>query len=90
MALEMAKELGLPLVEGLPNNAASLPHTITLAASYRLRINNLMELPKDKRPPRNLWDKPHRLNEYLDEVFEHDGDGPKSEKFIDFDLEEVE
>lgn len=58
-------------------------------ASYRLRINELQRLGKDKRPPRNLWDKPYRLSQYLDEIFSI-GKGPKETDYIDLDYEDVE
>lgn len=68
---------------------SDIPHTISYAISYRLKINSFNELSKDKRPPRNLWDKPYRLDKYFDEIFEVQGK-PRSEKFIDFDPDETE
>ena len=46
----------------------------------------MMELPEDKRPPRNLWDKPYRLGLFLDEVF----DRKREPKTIDLDFGEAE
>lgn len=55
---------------------------------YRERIDSFRELPKDKQPPRNLWNKPYRLEQWFDEVFERKNDA-KTE-FIEFSSEEVE
>ena len=56
---------------------------------YRSRINSFGELPKDKQPPRNLWDKPFRLNEFFDDVFKRK-ENDDSQTYIDIDSEEVE
>ena len=68
-------------------NAEDLPHTITSAVLYRMRIDSFKELPTDKQPARDLWSKPYKLEKFLDEVFER-----KTEKteFIDVDQEDVE
>lgn len=71
------------------NETINLPHTISFAIIYRSRINSLNELPKDKKPPRNLWDKPYKLEEFLDEVWKDDST-KKNKNYIDIDLEEVE
>jgi hypothetical protein len=55
-----------------------------------MRINSFHELPKDKQPPRDLWDKPHRLQDFFDEAFESRGGGNKSKTYIEFDQEDVE
>lgn len=54
-----------------------------------MRIDSFNDLPKDKRPPRDLWDKPHRLSIFFDNVFKSDGDRSKTTEYIDLD-EEVE
>jgi len=87
--LEITKTTRLPLDEGL-ENAADLPHTISLAITYRERINSFYELPKDKRPPRDLWDKPHRLDDFFEEIFSSKGGGNKSHTYVEYDNEEVE
>lgn len=66
-----------------------LPHTISFAITYRARINSFYELPKDKQPPRNLWDKPYQLNEFLDKVFKSKDKG-NSTTYLDYDIEDVE
>lgn len=65
-----------------------LPHNITSAILYRSRIDSFYELPKDKRPPRDLWSKPYKLEQFLDTVF--DTDKEKETEFIDFDPEDAE
>lgn len=86
--MENSKVLGIPIVEGL-TNAADLPHTISLAVTYRTRLNSFNELPKDKRPPRHLWDKPTRLSEFFDDIF-GDKKKNKSTTYLDYEYEDVE
>jgi hypothetical protein len=65
-----------------------MPYPISYAIMQRTRIDSFAELPKEKRPPRDLWYKPHKLEEFFDEVFERkDTSQPK---FVEFDLEDVE
>jgi hypothetical protein len=84
----MVELTGLPLAEDLID-VSDLPHTITGALSYRSRIKSFNELPKDKRPPRNLWDKSYRLKEFFDEVFDTNSGGT-STKYIEYNQEDVE
>lgn len=80
----------MPIAEGL-NYATELPHTISLAVTYRARINSFYELPKDKQPPRDLWDKPWRLEQFFDEVFEtRGGSKSKNTTYVEYDIEDVE
>jgi len=81
--------MGLPLMPSLDMTAMEIPHTISYAILYREKINSFNELPKDKRPPRNLWDKPYKLQLFFDEVFDY-GKDKSSTEFIEFDLDEVE
>lgn len=83
----MAKDTGLPLMPTL-NHALSVPHTVTYAVLYRRKINSFQELPEDKRPPRNLWDKPYKLSQFFDDVFDTGRD--KELEFVEFDPEDVE
>lgn len=90
MALFLVELTGLPIAEGI-KSVADLPHTITSALAYRARVNSFNELPKDKRPPRNLWDKPYRLNNFFDEVFPANaGKGTTTSKYIEYNQEDVE
>lgn len=48
-------------------------------------------MPQDKRPPRDLWDKPTALQDFFDDVFEtHKGGGNRKETYMDYNMEEVE
>ncbi len=90
--MEVSKETGTPLLEGW-TNGLEFPHTVTTAVTYRLRINSMNELPKDKRPPRNLWDKPWRLEQFLDAIFEKAGKknaGDTGTHYIDINEEDIE
>lgn len=80
--------MGLPL-SGL-EDISNIPHTISYALLHRLKINSFNELPKDKRPPRNLWDKPSRLDEFFDEMFSSGSNKPKGTKSYDVNIEDVE
>jgi hypothetical protein len=64
-----------------------MPYPIAYAILHRAKIESFNELPKDKRPPRDLWSKPFKLEAFFDEVFKRT-DGQK--EYVDLDLEEVE
>ena len=83
----MSKDMGIPIMKGL-DTVDDMPHPISFAIMYRLRIDSFRELPTDKQPPRDLWNKPHKLEEFFDEVFERKD--RKRTEFIEFDESEVE
>lgn len=56
---------------------------------YRGRIDSFGELPKDKRPPRDLWDKPWRLSKFLDSIWDDKKDKGKSDMY-EFNEDEIE
>lgn len=85
--MELLKMAGIPLADDLP--LEDMPHTISYALIYRSRINSFYELPKNKRPPRNLWDKPAKLSEFFDEIFDTKGEN-KKESYLEYDFEDVE
>lgn len=87
--MEIVKLTGLPLAEGL-ESAADIPHTISYALIYRSRIDSFYNLPKDKRPPRALWDKPYRLSQFLEDVWKPENEKSKHTEFIEWDDEDVE
>lgn len=89
MALELHKVIGVPLAEDI-ETATDLPHTLSYAILYRERIDSFNELPKDKRPPRNLWDKPFALNDYFDNLWGDKDGKDKGQNFYDIDEEDVE
>lgn len=84
----MHKSTGIPLAEGI-ETATDLPHTISFAVLYRERIDSFNELPKDKRPPRNLWDKPYALEQFLDTIWGKNKTDT-SKTYLDFEDEELE
>ena len=51
--------------------------------------DSFLELPDDKRPPDDIWDKPEEVKEWLDKVFKNDKKQTKQE-FITINLDEVE
>ena len=67
-----------------------LPHTLTEAIMYRSRIDSFRELPEDKQPPRDLWNKPHALKEFLDHIWDSDRKSSKGKDYFDINYEEVE
>lgn len=67
-----------------------LPHTISFAIGYRDRLDSFNELPKEKRPPRNLWDKPYALSQYLATIWDTDKKEERSGNQFLYDLEDVE
>ena len=82
------KETGIPFSEEL-TSVVDLPHTLTYGIAYRARLNSFSELPKEKRPPRDLWDKPYKLSEYLDTVWDKKED-QKGKNYFEVNPEEVE
>ena len=66
----MSKALRIPLdlkVKELPD----IPYTISYVIKKKQQIDNLMELPKDKRPSDEMiWDgTPEELESWIDRVF---------------------
>lgn len=86
--LAVHKHTDIPIAEGL-DSLMDLPYTISYAVLYREKINSFNELPKDKQPPRNLWDKPYQLSEFLDKVWDTKKED-KGTEFYNYELEEVE
>lgn len=84
------KASGIPLAKDL-DDVLDLPHTISFAILYRERIDSFNELPKDKRPPRNLWDKPSALNDFLETIWDDKNTQKRNKpEFYEYDLEDVE
>ena len=44
-----------------------------------MQIDSFMELPKEKRPPKNIWSHPEKLEDWFDRVFDR-------KKQTEFDL----
>ena len=51
-----------------------------------MQIDSYMELPKEKRPPKDIWDKPNALDHWFDRVFDRKSGKP----YFEIDLDEVE
>lgn len=66
-----SKALQLPIHESL-KTVNDLPYTISFAIRKRIQVDNMYELPKDKRPPDSiLWDgTSDELEEWLDRVLD--------------------
>jgi hypothetical protein len=79
----------MPLAPGL-DTADDLPHTVSSAITYRMKIDSLNELPENKRPPRDLWTKPHKLKLWLDDVFDIKRDAKINSDYTEIDLGDVE
>ena len=86
-ALAVNKATNIPLAKGL-TDSEDIPHTISFAILYRSRIDSFSELPKEKRPPRDLWAKAYKLEQFFEDVFSSK-DG-KDKDYVDFDYEDVE
>lgn len=59
------------------------PHTVLFACRKQMQIDSFMELPKDKRPPENIWDNPSKLNKWFDDVFDRESSEDEFELIID-------
>jgi len=88
--MELMRAIGQPISEDF--SLVTMPHTISFAIMYRARIDSFLELSKDRRPPKNLWDKPFRLNEFFDNIFKVGATSSDNynEDFMEYNTEEVE
>ena len=78
---------GKPVHDGLPTDSYNMPHTVTTVLRYKELIDSFNELPKDKRPPEEIWFSSERLERWFDDVFDRKSHGAST---IEFDLSEVE
>ena len=53
---------------------ADLPYTLSYVVRKRMQIDNLSELPKEKRPPEDIiWDGTSEdMDNWLDKVYDKD------------------
>lgn len=67
-----------------------LPYTYSYIIRKMQQVDNLNELPKDKRPPTDIiWDgTPDELDEWLDKVLS--GKAQKDIEFLIKDVNEIE
>lgn len=79
----VSKALQIPLDPKI-KELADLPYTISFIIRKRQQIDNLSELPKDKKPPEDLiWgDDSEALDDWLDKIF----DKSKGENTIEFKI----
>lgn len=65
----------------------SVPYTFSYLIRKRMQIDSWMELPKEKRPPRLIWDNAGELEEWFDRIFD---DNVQTEFNVAWDENEVE
>jgi hypothetical protein len=63
-----------------------LPWTMSFVARKRQQVDNLSELPKDKKPPDNIvwWGTSEELEGWIDKVF----DKKEPEQDVQFQIEQ--
>ena len=83
----ITQKLGTPLTDGLPTSSYDMPHTVNTVVRYREMIDSFNELPKEKRPPENIWFSSERLEVWFDDVFRTDR---SSSSVIELNVSEVE
>jgi len=86
-----SKGLLLPLDPSI-KSARELPYTISYVIRKRQQIDNLMELPKEKRPPDEvLWHpRQKRLEEWLDSVLGTKGKDKPKDTPIHIPIDQIE
>jgi len=85
----ISKELKAPIDSSISSlGTMEYPYSISYVLRRRMQIDNFLELPKDKQPPRGLWDKPSELEEWFDRVF--GGEKVQTEFTMDINEKEIE
>lgn len=79
--VSIAKNLGQPIHRSL-RGLSEYPYTISFAIKKRLQYDSFLELPKEKQPPDNIWDRPEELEEWFDKVFKTTSDKPVDGTFL--------
>lgn len=82
----VSKALGVPL-DPKVKHLSQLPYTISFVIRKMQQIDNLNELPKDKRPPDSiLWDgSSEEMEEWLEKVLDK-----KQQTEVDIFIKDVE
>ena len=62
------------------------PHTIAYCIRKQMQIDSFMELPKDKRPPKSIWDDSDELDRWFDDMYKH----PGSKANLEFVIDDIE
>jgi hypothetical protein len=66
----IVKDLKYPLHKSLIGMTVSeYPYTINYVVKRRMQLDSYLELPEEKRPPRQIWDYPSELDEWFDNAF---------------------
>ncbi len=65
------RETMLPLLVDF-ESVIELPHTISFFVRKMRQIMSFDELPKPKRPPEAIWDNAKELEEWFDNIYQHD------------------
>lgn len=83
----MSKALHYP-IDSKIETLADVPYTISYVIRKRAQLDNLMELPKEKRPSDILiWDSPiEELERWLENVFKNNSQTDTIE-FLDSEIE---
>lgn len=89
VALATHKTTGIPFVEDVLITA-DLPHSVSFAIMYASKLNSFNELTEDKQPPRGIYDKPFKLKEFFDEVFDTKNPRERENMSVEFNPDEVE
>jgi hypothetical protein len=61
---------GIKLHDDLPENSYDYPYTVATVIRLRGNIDSFMELPKDKRPPEDIWFDSIELEEWFDRIYD--------------------
>jgi hypothetical protein len=79
----IAKALHVPLDKKI-KEIEDIPYTLSFIIRKRIQLDNLNELPKDKRPPeRTIWEGSSKdIDDWIDKVFD-------KKKKKDFDKAEI-
>ncbi len=56
------------------------PYSINFVIRRRMQIDGYLELPKEKQPPRSIYDRPNDLEEFFERVYS------SGEKQVEFTL----
>jgi len=85
------RETMLPLLDDFIS-VIELPHTISFFIRKMRQIMSFDELPKPKRPPEVIWDNAKELEEWFDNIYQHNApsDGTPQEASIFVDGSEIE
>ena len=84
----LAKALQIPLDTQL-TELRDIPYTISFVIKKRLQIDNLNQLPKEKRPPEwMIWDSPpEQIEEWIDKVFNRKKQEPTEVIIMESEIE---